>query len=52
MRRDQRRRVDFLAKKAATFAVNEVKEESIPNNDDQEKPNLVEPVDDTHGVYQ
>ena len=46
MRRDQRRRVDFLAKKAATFGFNEVKEESIPNNDDREKANLVEPVDE------
>ena len=46
LRRDQRRRVDFLAKKAATFVCNEVKEESIPNNDDREKANLVEPVDE------
>ena len=46
LRRDQKRKVEFLAKKAALASV-EVKVDPTCNSDTTQKVNLVEPVDET-----
>ena len=45
LRRDQRRKAEFLAKKAALASV-KVKEDPTCNSDKSQKVNLVEPIDE------